>query len=543
LRWGFCAALLLSISMASCTFGGTAAPARPITWDTKQPQAAPGQLPLESPASRQPESEPPMPSGSSKPVRIRLGASSAPVRLTCTSELSDSTRKLPAGAWVCTVDRGTPSRQVFHVFPKTFPASEKAAIAVYISEWRQRGYKPVEILLGQAFSAANNDVFDNRIVWISIASFDSESQANALAKKLEKENIFAWVRSQRTQEGHGTLTCVAASGERHRFQLPVAFVSTQPIKLQLSGRQESSHTGVLRIDVGADSKLEAYEELPFEDYLMGVLPGEMPPSWPIEALAAQAVAARSVSLATSGTKHELDGFWACSSVHCKVYGGQGVRTARSDQAVEQTKGEVIVHNRSIVPAVFCANCGGWTEDNDTVWSSPPNPVLRAIEDAPVGRAGTRPVSNALAKWLQSPPSAYCRDDAKNFRWKRNFSNDELSVLVGKQQQIGRIKDIVLGDRGAGGRLKWVRIEGDKGNVTFRKELPIRQAFGTLPSALFIIETQKGPKGPERFTFIGAGSGHGVGLCQHGARGMALTGADHKTILRHYFSSTDLGRLR
>ena len=359
---------------------------------------------------------------------------------------------------------------------------------------------------------------------------------------MKQEEVWAWTRSERLAPGTGTISFGGAASLSAK--LPLRLSSDAPIAISGISQGKGAFAGTILLEVGPTGALEVYEELPFEEYLKGVLPGEMPTSWPVEALAAQAVAARSVSLATSATKHQLDGFWACSEVHCKVYKGRGAHTPASDEAVTKSAGEVLIQDGSIVPAVFCANCGGWSENNEAVWSAPPNAALRGREDSPKGKgvAPRGPVSFGLSKWLTTSPPGYCSADTKNYRWRRTFSNKEATALVNKQYAVGRLRAIEPGERGVSGRLLSLTVVGDKDRVEIRKELPIRQAFGTLPSALFIVESSKGASGPE-FTFIGAGNGHGVGLCQHGARGMAQAGASHPEILRHYFASVDLGRIR
>ena len=90
-------------------------------------------------------------------------------------------------------------------------------------------------------------------------------------------------------------------------------------------------------------------------------------------------------------------------------------------------------------------------------------------------------------------------------------------------------------------LKWVRVVGSSGSERISKELPIRFGFGGLPSAMFIVQKQMGKDGPV-FVFSGAGRGHGVGLCQYGARGMALAGYDSGTILQHYYPGAEVETL-
>jgi stage II sporulation protein D len=290
--------------------------------------------------------------------------------------------------------------------------------------------------------------------------------------------------------------------------------------------------------------LRSTRSSPLEDYLKGVLPSEMPASWPAPALGAQALAARSEVLANWGVKHKLEGFEYCAAEHCRAYGGHGGRHPAADAAVDATAGQVLARGGAVIPTVFSSNCGGWSENNENVWSSPPNPALRGLGDFPAGvnPAPRGPLAYGLSSWLWKPVPAYCSADASNFRWTRTYSAAELNAHVAKHHNVGAVRDIKLGERGVSGRLKSVEIIGTRGKVTVLKELPIRQAFGGLPSAMFILDIKRGPNGPVQFVFRGGGRGHGVGLCQHGARGMAARGMQAAQIVGHYFQGATVTRL-
>jgi SpoIID/LytB domain protein len=312
-----------------------------------------------------------------------------------------------------------------------------------------------------------------------------------------------------------------------------------------SQRDNRSYAGDLAIAIGPDGLLELYETIQVDDYLAGVLPAEMPAGWPMEALKAQAIAARSEVLASRAGKHMLEGCDFCATEHCRAYLGHGGRETPTDRAVFETSGMVLAANGRTVPAVFSANCGGWTEDNETVWSAPPNPVLRGLPDFPAGKSPAPKGISAfgLAKWLSNAPPAFCSANKEHFRWARRFSVRELTEVVNKKYPVGNIRSIELGDRGVSGRLKWVKIVGSKNTEIIQKELSIRLAFGGLNSAMFIVETEGPRDHPSSFTFVGGGRGHGVGLCQDGARAMAAAGARHQEILRHYFPNAEVVRSR
>lgn len=443
------------------------------------------------------------------------------------------------------------ARQQWHVFPKTFQPGETAGMEAYLADWRAKGRDPRPIPFGKRLRTASGRVVDNRVFWISLARFDTEADANALKKRLEAESVWAWVRPETVAPGAGLFTLRDASGG-------LLLETTAPLALRgeallhftdidngfwTKRPKEHAYASPVSVEVGPGGGIEVYGSLPVDHYLRGVLPAEMPASWPATALRAQAVAARSEVLASLAGKHRLEGFDFCATEHCRAYAGAGGHKDTTDAAVAATRGEVLVAGNRVVATVFSANCGGWTENNDTVWSGPPDPTLRAVADQPGAAPPRGGMSHdAARRWITARHDAHCAQDQNNYRWTRAYTEAELARHINKHHNIGRIVAIELGDRGPGGRLNHVRVRGTADTVVIRKELPIRRAFGGLPSALCILDVEQAPGGGKRYVFRGAGRGHGVGLCQHGARGMAARGLSHEAVLVHYFTGTTLERL-
>lgn len=478
-------------------------------------------------------------------IRLQLATGMPAVALEADAALTvlgaEGADLLPPGSYRITVEDAAPARDRYHLFSKTFPPSEAEAEAAYLAEWTAKGYEPVAMDMGRLFQSASGAALDNRIRWISLARFATEAEALAKQKALQGESVWAWVRREQTALGGGSAVVADAGGTVvWRGAIPMGVTSEDLVTAALpAGKQRFS--GGLEVRVENDGRLGLYESVGVEDYIAGVLPSEMPALWPAEALKAQAIAARSDTLAHLNLKHALEGFDYTTNESNRVYKGAGGRHPNTDAAAAATAGEVLVHGGRIVPAVFSATCGGYSEDNDAVWSGPADPMLRARADFP---AAANPVPNGpaaygLSKWLQSRPRAYCMEDERHFRWTRTISGQELSAAVNKAHKVGAIRAIELGERGPGGRLKWVKVTGSAGSATIHKEFPIRQAFGGLPSALFIVDTSGSPKS---FTFIGGGRGHGVGLCQNGARGMAAQGASSHDIVRQYYSNAAIERV-
>ncbi len=481
------------------------------------------------------------------PVRIRLfhGIREVGIRGTATLhvEHAGGAINLPSNAWTVTLAQATPPRQHFHVFIKTFRPQETAEMSAFLDTWKAQGYPAKPVAMGTRYRTADGHILDGREQWISLQRFEQEGQAISLKAALEREGVWTWIRPETILDGTGSVVAKSAEGHIMTWPLPVRITSSAPIRITQPGdRTGASYAGVLDLSVEPDATLGVYETLSVEDYLAGVLPAEMPARWPLEALKAQAVAARSDVLTHLALKHILAGFNFTNSEGDRVYAGYSGRQPSTDAAVAATRGQVLTDGVRIIPAVFSSNCGGWTEDNDAVWSSPPNMSLRGVADFPRGTIPTATPSSNLAKWLQSQPNAFCSSDPQGFRWSRRLTVAEVTRSVNQRYAVGTVRAIESGDRGVSGRLKWVKVTGTRGTVTIRKELPIRQAFGGLPSAMIQIRTESGAQGPVAFTFVGGGRGHGVGLCQYGARGMALAGAGYRDIVLHYFRSALLDSL-
>ncbi|HQH74490.1 MAG TPA: SpoIID/LytB domain-containing protein, partial [bacterium] len=238
--------------------------------------------------------------------------------------------------------------------------------------------------------------------------------------------------------------------------------------------------------------------------------------------------------------YRLEGFDFTAMESCRAYNGVGGYTSATDQAVTATAGIALTYGEEFVKAVFSSCCGGWTENNENVWSGPPNPMLRGLSDLRPG-AGSGTPSADHARWLSAASSAWCSGDADGYRWQRRYTTKEVSDLVNKKHRVGNVQSIREGTRGVSGRLKSITITGSAGSVTLDSELEIRQAFGGLPSAMVIIRPTLDRGAPVSFTFTGGGRGHGVGMCQHGARGMAGSGRRFEEIVAHYFPGATLER--
>ncbi|WP_338626093.1 SpoIID/LytB domain-containing protein [Selenomonas sp. TAMA-11512] len=262
--------------------------------------------------------------------------------------------------------------------------------------------------------------------------------------------------------------------------------------------------------LGENGKLLRIETLSIEEYLKGVLPREMPPSWNSEALKAQAVAARSYALANLH-KHEKDGYDVCNTTHCQVYDAASA-VAATNAAISATRGEVLTYGGRIIEGIFHSDSGGMTEDSEAVWGTKTD-YLRAVKEPMI----------------------------KTAEWSAGFTLKEAEQKLDKAgYKIGMLKKVELSklvigqaakDRSRSGRVLSARFVGKKGT----KELTgndLRRIFG-LKSTLFEVRLDK-----KELDFLGYGSGHGLGMSQAGADRLAAT-KTYKEILAHYYTGTVL----
>jgi stage II sporulation protein D len=252
-------------------------------------------------------------------------------------------------------------------------------------------------------------------------------------------------------------------------------------------------------------RLTAVNAVKLEDYLYSVLGSEMFPTWPLEALKSQAVAARSYALykrSTSGnTVYDLG-----DTTTWQVYKGIESEAPPTHQAVNATAGQVMTHGGKVILAVFHSSSGGHTENVEDIWKQS-LPYLRGVADYDQGT----PV----------------------FEWTKNFSRSELSGLI---SGVGNVSSMTAERTTPQGRVITMLVKGDRGSKRISGN-DLRSALG-LKSTLFVVN----PAG-EGFQVSGRGFGHGLGLSQWGAYNLAVQGVNYQQILDHYYQNATLARIQ
>ncbi len=316
-----------------------------------------------------------------------------------------------------------------------------------------------------------------------------------------------------------------------------------------------NYLGRMRFIIKSDTAIAVVNVLPVEKYLSGVVPAEMSPSFPFEALKAQAIASRSEVLYKLAKPLPNQDYDICADVGCQVYAGIAKKSKDVDRAIRETQGIVLKVGEDVVTAPYSSLCGGHTENNESVWSGNARSHLRGVYDGKRAPEFAQQLMNseeAVRKWLNAMPPAHCLigpdvtartfDYARGYyRWEVQIAAQELATQLAKKtgENFGEVLELTPLKRGVSGRITKLRVVGSKKSFEITGELAIRQALSAqgLPSAMFVVN-----KEGAKFILRGGGRGHGVGMCQVGAAMMALRGKAYDAILRHYYADVRLTRV-
>lgn len=336
------------------------------------------------------------------------------------------------------------------------------------------------------------------------------------------------------------------------------------------GFEDRSFRGEVWLAPDRFGQIAVVNLVPESTLVAGILPSEMFASAPMETLKAQAVTARGEIFAKIGRRHLADPYLVCSAQHCQVYKGRGAEHPRTTLAAQETAGEMAFLDGKLVDSVYSACCGGHTEPAHVVWDQPPAAALMGRPDASMAalsqaawQATPKPASTAqsakrnlldltqeeqVRRFLALPRElSFCGASSLNqkgdvYRWTRTFDAAELNERLA-DLDIGILRSLRVVERGPGGRLRSLEVVGSTRKVRLDRELPVRQRFGNLRSGLFVLDEERGHKGELlSVTFRGAGFGHGAGMCQQGAIGMAEAGHSYREILNHYYLGAEVKRV-
>ena len=446
--------------------------------------------------------------------------------------------------------------------------ADDAALAL----WKQRGYAPKTFETGIVFGV-EGEMIDSRESLLGIAPENDAAAAARAAKTIaSKWSVETGTFAEMVEPPRGTV--VARDGKSGTVVRNPGVLWFSPAdaggtitvadvvhggggsQVGAEKRETRRYFGRVYVTVGQDGLLAVVNALPEDRLLMGLVPSEMFPDAPAEALRAQAVAARTELLAKIGTRHFNDPYVVCSSQHCQVYGGVGLEDERTSKAVRATRGEVLMRDGGgLVQAYYSASCGGFSEHNDNIWPLAPDPSLRGHLDAQgkdakaLERFAGGVTDANLRDFLAAPGErTYCgrsKYARGRYRWKVELDGARVDALVAAEfPTVGSVRKLEPKLRGVSGRVRRLDIVGTKASVSVEGDLRIRRLFGGLKSTLFAVSSanEGGGHAVSRWIFDGAGFGHGVGMCQTGAIGMAEGGVDYRKILLHYYAGSHVHSL-
>ena len=432
------------------------------------------------------------------------------------------------------LDKTQPAKVRYWVSVKSVPVSDRKAYLrglALMKRWRLKTTTKEQGFL----IALKGKVLDTRRILFSVGPFSSYLKAKKRMYRLAKRRHGVFVHSEMIRLPSGALKAtsgnVTLSGAG---AFTFIGVHGNPIKVTV-GNTTREYPGIIHTVIDRRGKLAVVNELSMETYLAGILPSELFPSAPMEALKAQAIAARGQVLAKMGTRHHGDPFHLCAQVHCQVYDGLHKVYKRTTLAVNKTKGEVLFDRKGLpADTVYHSSSGGHGENNENVWGGEPKPYLRGRPD---GVKWHYTSEKGLAKFLANPGPAYCKKGNPGFRWTVTIGPKKMRKLLRKRHMAGTLRTITVKKRGVSGRALEALIRTSRRKRLLKGELTIRRFFGGLRSSMFLVN-----KRGNKFVFTGGGFGHGVGMSQWGAINRAKSGQVYRTILNHYYKGTLLKKL-
>ena len=325
-----------------------------------------------------------------------------------------------------------------------------------------------------------------------------------------------------------------------------------PALLNVNGR---NYRGDFEVRRYSNSDLTVINIVNIEQYLYGVVPSEIESDSPIEAIKAQAVAARTYTYANIGTYGKW-GFDLGDSVDSQVYKGYDSERQSTNRAVNETKGKKILYNGKLISALYSSSSGGMTADSKYVWGSE-------------------------VDYLKSVVDEYEAQTSSRYLWEKTLSPEDVKrILFLKNVEIGEILSVSAEEYSPSGRVIKLRIVGTKDQIVFNNadcrylfnlnsqkytlssgsSVYVKASDGTLKSIAINGRTVVAASGQQtlpnlnsvsvigsnnnkknisldagNFVFTGKGWGHGVGMSQNGAKGYALQGYNYEQILKHYYT--------
>jgi len=376
--------------------------------------------------------------------------------------------------------------------------------------------------------------------------FKSQEEALRLSSP-ERKAVFKEVKNP----PYGVIK-LSFSDATYESEDVVRIVSKLPIKISNfrkkdhytggNGSRPFLATGIIEIRPSNEGKLLLINELGLETYVEGVLKGEVPASFPREALKAQSVAARTNALATLSKKLSIyhEPYDVTADIFTQNFEGFN-NDPYIKSIVESTKGEVLVYQGKIIPIFYHSSCGGALASSKEIFGKDLD-FYQAREDANPGSNLFLYSESDVRRFIDNPRKAHCDYQGNRYyRWERTLSPWELSQIIKTKygKDLGEIVNVRVTKRGPSGRAQVLYIEGTRESMFVEGDFEIRKVLdrNLLPSSLFYIDNLG-----SQFLIRGAGFGHGVGMCQFGSASMASRGKDYREILKFYYPGTKIEKI-
>lgn len=331
---------------------------------------------------------------------------------------------------------------------------------------------------------------------------------------------------------------------------------------QTSG-EPTAFRGALEVVSSPDGRVALVNVLGLHEYLYGVVTKELPASFGLEPLKAQAIAARTYTMARAiVAPHKAQSADICDTQHCQAFGGLTGELPAGRTAVDATRGQVLLSNGAVFQPYYSSACGGHTESASRIFGMPePDADGDGVEDGEIP-GGTDLKSDAGAlKFFKNGWDSNCTG-SNRYRWSYSWDAGQLKTMVqegiarfegtqtlsvsSSDARLEQIENVSIPERGSSGRAIGVRFEAPGVSWTVKRDWGIRNFLKTpdgaiLPSSAIALEVERGAdRKVTKLTAYGAGWGHGAGMCQWGTRGLAARGLAGDAILEHYYPFADLG---
>ncbi len=490
-----------------------------------------------------------------------------PFRIQAAQDKENASLNEP-GQWSAQVAETRPG--VKHYRIRLFESASEQQSRSYADRMKARGLQVEIKSFGEALRMAGQTLVDRRYYRVLLTQqFDTQMSAE-LFFKTSANLTNAQVIEEYDQPAGGVVKLTSPQGRSYlvhdRLRLVGTNISLKNVQVgsgyHWAHLESRSYAGELELAVNAAGLLHVVNVVNLEAYLRGVVAGEMPSTFPPEALKAQAIISRTLFMNNFYRFHRGEDFDVCDDVHCQAYIGVTKQNEPASHAVAATNGLVLTFADRLCTATYSAVCGGHTEDAAEVWEGDSQPYLKGDFDAiesGLSRASLD-LSNEekVRLWITSSPKVYCNIESagdpsfaayakKYFRWETSASRQDLQKWIVEKTgvEIGQLVDIIPKHRGLSGRLSEIHIIGTQDSVTVTRELNIRRTLSAsaLYSACFVINKENVHNGlADTWRFTGAGWGHGVGLCQVGAAVRSLRGQNVAQILSAYYPGTRLKKM-